>query len=803
MSTAAKPEPAAAKPEPVAGDAPRPSAIPEPPASAPVPPEHADAKQGTDSAEPPQPGSPGAVARSPMPPPPATPVASVNITAEMKAEFVDSDLRRASVFSSDLGLPFSQTAEIAGAEMFFYDVDFVAEALSVLGSSRTILLAGEPGCGKESMARYLACRLREDGSLERDTLVFPPLSSDVGINLLASIRAREDLRGRTLVFRDALERNNGGLRDFLLLLAGGGEASIAENLREVNSYLIFTVTASSLPAECAGISSRLKHAIPPLSRELLDRAIEAHLTRFRKQCSNLALAAKIDKELRKAIAEEAGTVPRAVRFITVHLMAVLREEITLQNAFQDLNDACSWFLAGAATETEAWIYAVALILAQSPGPAEDVPWGEFTVFHNAIRDVVFRWRGRKPPARPLDERWLQSRAGIEINRDPSYARHVVAFRDPAAARRLWNMLLTAFRSLAGGLVPALLELTHHDSVSVRARAAQALGVIGSMDAKAMTVNWFRQWSESRSFRQKALAGYAAQGAFAMKDAEYRRFVVDTLDRLQKDETLTAVAAWKQIASLDLPLAMSKLKGIAESHLGHVFDNLGEFLRDLERAVASLGRFEATAVRRALRTFYVQLLDKGVELTEALNYALVSIAITVGLRPVLEALRDWTMSSPGMGALVCIWFLQDGGIAPELTRRVFEVVPMEGDRTESIACNGVVAFLLEDPSTNDVLFRFLQTTYAAAADFFPPDLALSLNRLVFDFLCEWVRDSISKPLCRRAMVELGGRLLGSGLGSLRERTFDWLSALGASDGEMAAFSRDCRRWSLQAQRQAVQ
>ena len=769
------------------------------------------------TAEPPagaKPAEPGKTQESPKAPP-TEPPPPPRINIELKNTLVNEAPRRAVLFSHESGVTIAQSTEIDRARLFVYDKEFVRQTLEELERSRVVVLTGEPNSGKASMACFLAGEMRQDSSLElkRDTLLVQPLPAGVGLNLLPAIGNQIELRERAIVFCDAPEGGNAGVADFLKLLTNDGAHNVGQRLCETNSYLIFTAATDSLTEECrTRIPRRLRPILGALSRELVLRGVELRIDQFRKQATP-ALAELVTGELVHEIAERAQTMSRAARFIDSHLVAVLRRETTVPKAFDELDDLSSWFRNGAGADLEAWIYALALTVSHSFGRGDDfVPWGEFSVFHEIIRGHVLGWRKPKARDRPLDERRLQAYVGAETKRDATLARDLIGFRDPVAARRLWAVLLENFRSLAGSLVPVLLHLTRHASVSVRMRAAQALGRIGSLDAQTLTARWLADWPHTTGYSQKALAGYLAQGVFSMNDREYRRFLLEALDfyarrdpssdaPASKGGVLMAVAAYKQIANDDFELAMEKLKAIAEAHLAPTLD-LGEELRRLDRRLASLKVVEAEVVRRLLAEFYSVLLEQDDDLAQAVRYAMVAISLNAGLTRILTTLRRWALGTQVMGALVCSWFLQADGIARELTDRTFELVPRGGDQSAVVSCNGMVGLLMDDPKAIEALVRFLQTIYAALVDYFPPDLAAGLIRLIFDLLDEWVRDSVAKPPCRQAMVELAGRLLRSNLRELHERTYDWLSNEDFSSGDMAAFARDARRYSIQTERLAI-
>jgi hypothetical protein len=273
----------------------------------------------------------------------------------------------------------------------------------------------------------------------------------------------------------------------------------------------------------------------------------------------------------------------------------------------------------------------------------------------------------------------------------------------------------------------------------------------------------------------------------------------------RERVWTAIAAYKQVGVLDLPLALTRLREIAERHLATAFERsqtIGRRIDQLDRNLTSLRNVEASILKQVLgelRKFYLESYEKDREIATCFTYSLVSLAMTCGLTPVLAALSQWSLGTPGMGALVCLIFLQDDGLASELTESVVPI-GLDEDGTELVSCNLILASVIDDPHRVQVLVRFLQTMYAGLLDFFPPDAAVLLTHTIFEYLKTWVRESLPIPRCRVAMVETVGGLLRSNLKELYERTYDWLSSdADFRSGEMELFVRDARRFAARTTR----
>jgi hypothetical protein len=240
--------------------------------------------------------------------------------------------------------------------------------------------------------------------------------------------------------------------------------------------------------------------------------------------------------------------------------------------------------------------------------------------------------------------------------------------------------------------------------------------------------------------------------------------------------------------------MEKLHEIAKSKLAPAFEanlQINQRLQQLERKLTA-AEMPPTRIIVLLDEFYVELFENA-EIAQTFKYALVSLSITTGAPSVLAHLSRWALGSRGMGALVCLVFLQKEGIADELTSRKQPIASQSqrGGSKNNSSCNMILASLIEAPEAVQILATFLEATYAAIFDFFPPETTALLNSLFFDYCKTWVREALPVSGCRAAMVALVGRLLHSPLRTLWQRTYDWLADPDFSHPEMAAFAKDAR------------
>ncbi len=706
--------------------------------------------------------------------------------------------------------------EMRCAEDVIYDAEFVRKAETVLRRHRFILISGEPESGKITMAIYLACRIREDGLVPEDTFVYSPHDHDVKINL-AVLADEKKLQGRIIIFRDALDLGNASLLHFL----GTGEAlaNITGGFEKAGSYIIFTASQHTLPPGCQGaLPNDLRPTLPLPGAEALHSGVAHLIGRFLLEESHRQWRdQKVETATVQRIAAWALTMSRAQQFINRHFGDVL-SGTPLEEAFQRFESLIPWFRKNAFDRSprndselrlhrEAWIYCLALVVAQPLGP-EGVPCYEFLLLYEALRRHLLGPSRIGLSRRAYREAELQRLAHAEVVRKPSGVRDLIFFKDTRATDQLWKVLLTDFRSLALGLVPTLLKLAEQPGLA-RYRAAQAIGRIGLIDGQEISERNLSRWADKDDWSIQVLAGYLVQGALRTGDISYRDCVLNYLEGLIADEKAwTAVAAYKQLGRIEISLALNRLKRVADILLQRAFEKsqaIDNKINHFEKQLANSGSVKEVLGNIAridyLLGLYRDIFDDEEEIAQALTYALVSLAITEGPAPVLEALARWSLGTPQMSWFVCQVFLQEEGIAYYLTKRKV-ILPSMGsvDWGESRRCSAILASLADDPVAIRVLAGFLEKMYTGLIDFFSNEGVHELTHVITDYLKAWIKESLRVPTCRSAMVVLAGSLLHSPVAELRNRISDWLAADSEFlNGPMQLFVSDARAHGLGAAR----
>jgi hypothetical protein len=519
---------------------------------------------------------------------PATDAGSATTSDSKRGESSTSVQQSMNIHLAQSGLAFfspednlerklTREDEMNHAASFVYDPEFVMRAVTVLTRHRFILISGEPESGKLSMAMYLANRLREDGSIPEDTFVYSPYSRDVKISP-PDLANQKKLHGRIVIFRDALDFRNSTLLRFL----GSGEAisSVTRGFENAGCYVIFTVSHHTLPPECHGaLQEDLRPTLHPVGEMLLCPGIEALVQRFCGEESHSQWKEKeVEAETIQKIAAWAITMSRACQFFNLLFGEVLGG-LPLDEAFRRFDTLIPWFrknaldtVARAGRELrlhrEAWIYCLALVVAQPLG-GEGVPCYEFSLIYEALRRHLLGSSRFRLSRRAYCEIELQELSHAVVVRQSAKGKDVLTFKDTRVADRLWVVLLTNFRSLALNLISPLVKLAEQPGTG-RARAAQAIGRIGLIDVEEISQRLLYRWAEKED---GSLMGYLAQGALRTGDLSYRKSVLLKLENLplSNEKAWKVVAAYKEIGTIEIELALDKLKPVVEFVLRSAFE----------------------------------------------------------------------------------------------------------------------------------------------------------------------------------------------------------------------------------------
>lgn len=692
----------------------------------------------------------------------------INNQQNIKNFFTGEQKFSVRMLSASMTHSISLGAEQVAARDILIDSQVQEELISCLRSHRVLVLRGEPESGKYTLAVALSHLLRSrDAAVCKEAAVVTPLDAGVRVNVIDLCSADESFSGRVVLFRDALVRSNRDLQEFLASLDASTIPSLTAKLAQVGVYIILTTDAHSIdrlierPASLPIVKS-----VPQPSKATMLRAFDRFVV-------DVGGGQTVEDAMRQEVIGHATTVSSVLRFVREYWPLVREGKITVSASFQRIDDVHRWLLDHVADECDPWLSTVLLGLAQSTSAAEGLPWTEFERLRAVLAPAIYAIVGMPEN----NERYRKDRVSEDallkgmratVERDPHMGRDVIRFIDERYAARIWATLLNHCRSLLLGIVPALREMVLNEEVTLRARAGQILGRIAEIDPVAVAVPFLLDVGQAQSKTTRAACGYFFQGALSSRDVQYREFALSFLREMSLsrswDEVWTAIAIYKQIGVLDLSLCMVGLRAIAEKDLTDKLVDLQKLQRVI-RAVETEARndvdhgAEMTELSRVLRRLSQRLFADQMKVLLALQYALVSLCITLNPIDLFKELRIWMKGSDGLRALSALIFLQTNGIAEELNG-YSSVMPTCTPNAIENATPIIVALATGSEQSQATFSLFLEDVFGSFYYFFPQEVARYLREAFFEYLWLWIEGSISVPQARECMELVVVRLLTS-------------------------------------------
>lgn len=714
--------------------------------------------------------------------------------------------------------------------MFVADSAEIERLRCLLVEKRVLVLSGEPGLGKETTAIYLSglvasCAEDEevpangdaDGSKEKtcETYVVPPLDRQFKLDLNSDL-----LGNRFAIFRNAFDRRNPDLLGFFAQLDPGSLDRYADHLKNLNAYLIFTITpseASHLQPSLADCD--LRYELKHLNDELLSRGLEQRLTRLAQESKVSAERLKQLQQLEQQqfLIAKLRTMPRIVRFVESYTRdsGAAEAVVDLGEAIRRLEDIPYWFQHNLPDDFEAWCFALSLGLASCLGESQGVSWVDFEHLRRAVRHCLRRDPELFPPASGLnpqlfaepsekaptliDDAFLE-KGRARILKDQSGLIDLIRFNEESYAPKLWEILLKHHRRILTILLPCLRAIAEdhsgeHDPRQ-RALCAQIIGRIGEIDPDRITLSLINRWINSDDVRHRAAIGTLYQGVLASEDERYRRYFLKLLETLtaagtmggspedEKNRTLTSIAVYAQIGHYDLPLAMKGLEGIARGKLVPVMrdvQSIGRFIERTQKKFAEELSDEETMTllvyQKVFKDLAERLYNQQAGTFLGVRYALCSLALSTDPISIFKELRQWIESSDqATGVLVALMFLIQDGIAATLGARLVEVTEDESAAAELKTCNPVVVALTLGPESVLEMARFLITVYESfnATFILPKEFARYLGESFLLHLERWAEEALPIESCRTAMENLLTELMNIRGGILFEPIYRLLN-----------------------------
>lgn len=677
-----------------------------------------------------------------------------------------------------------------------YEEDEILRLKEALSEHRLLVITGEEEIGKGAIALLLAARL----STSTQVFYSAGLGNEVAVSLEKLSEEGGRCAGGLLIFRDAFVSQNQSLLRIPQELDSGQFGRLRERLVASGTFLVLTSDRAWLRSGDA--ETRLK------SLRLLQEVQGPGTERLLQDLHRRAQVVGLDEGLRdkvgrvvsehdRRIVAELRTVPRIERFVRFYLVAVAKEDLELDEALARAQNRDAWLLSELASDTEAWAFALALLLAQPLPNPEGVPWYLFhglwrEIANHLRRELRLRWEPR-PAGSLIIDRELLDRVRAQIRRIPPGA-DIIQFQSSVDPSALWEVLLGSGRSLISSLVPLLKRLADEgEDLSVRDAAARALGRIGRLDPVNVTFPLIQRWSESDAPYQHRMAlGRMLQGVFGGRDTEYRelclrQFRYTALWRSGKNVWPGAVAL-REIGRLDLALAVRELVDLLGRELrdrpGHVSRLDREFLRVYEERRRSEEKEEGHGreedrIREALELATPVMFSEPEELhaLAAVQFSLVGLCLAGSPLRVLAELRQRLRdrAEGKLLPLLTLLFLRTDGIA-DLLERNKTSVPVneaeEGKAAVTVSINDLVFFASFEDGAVESLYDILTTVFRGAEEF-PGLIARSFKTRFALLLKSLARDAVQIPDVQNSCAALFASLLDAEDRDLKEVVFQML------------------------------
>jgi hypothetical protein len=713
--------------------------------------------------------------------------------------FIGTGAASVRLFSKSMRAKLPRSTEDTEADRHIDDELVTGQFISVLKETRILVISAEPNSGKTATAIYLARQLRRcDSEIKHDITQVSPLDPTAQIDLTEVVQHDESFCHCVIFFKDFLKDQNRALCEFLKGLDQGVLDSLCRELKSRGAYLIFTTDDHFIEPITSQLQAlRLCIPLPRLGPDKLGQALDSIMKEMQS-------TGQLTREQREQALSRGKTVPRIRRFVREYLPIVIEGTLTIEQAFDRMDQVSLW-MKYLAADFEAWTVVFVLGLMQLVSSPQGVSWMEFQELYGALLDPIRKWTGTPEkyfsyrPERLSDDDLL-AKARVVINTSTE-GRDMAQFQDQAFLKALWPAFLNQTRRLMTSLLPVLRQLAEGENFSLRIHAARILGRIGEMDPVSITLPLVSEWAHADSVRRQATVGYLFQGVLHSRRELYISECLASLELMgqsdKTDEVWTAIAALKQIGILDLPLAMAKLKSIAESklavylaHNDEIVSAIQEIEEEFEKSrPAQNEAVQLIAAHIFLRELGFALMRHSGPVFFAMQYSLVALCLAKGPIEVFTELRRWLRGNEGLRSLVCLLYLQSDGIADELSGFIMtkeeetnaekhsnaeaasgkgKVLRSEKNRARA---NPIVAALTQASDAPERFVQFLEDIFANFNTVFRQGRTNYLRDAFFNHLQSCVVETSEFSRGLKALEDVFVRLITSPLAELKMQTMD--------------------------------
>ncbi len=721
----------------------------------------------------------------------------------------------AQAFSSRMAEALSAEAEAQHVARLCFDTEILPPLLSVLKERRILILTSAPDRGKSALALLLAHQLRRgDPDIREPSLRVRPLDADVRVDMIGLVKSRKTFRNRVILFKDALDRKNRDLGAFITALDALLLEHLTRALTTSSSYLILTADEGTLGALTPEVAQRILRPLQPMSEKKIREAVSNAL----RQTGG---PEKLAEETLRQIIDLGVSIPKILRLISSYADEILATPPRVREAFDKLNDVTLRLRGDPIEHFDTWSFTFVLTLALAANPNDGVPWTEFEDLRKLLLPILLaRWGLRRKAheynRERLSESALLAKTLAVVERDAVNGRDLLQFQERRDVAGLWRFFLAENRGLLIDVFRSLARHARADEIPFarRARFAQIIGRIGQIDSRGITKATLNEWAHSSKGQMGASTGYLLEGAWASQDDAYRECCIAMLDELTSVDSNTdegrsalwsAIAACSRFGVCDLPVAMRKLRDIAERHLTVPTEGRRELQRALKEIQSELERraqegddnvLNLRLGQSVLQAWFQAIYEHQLPVLSAVQYAIVALCLTRDPIEVMIELSSWLNRGDGLRIVTALIYLQKGGIAETVCEHAVRQDRPGNETAREDTLNPIVASLVAYPAQVKSFGKVLENLYVSLHGEFLAQDSKPLHRAFFGHLALLAKQTASDLHASSAVESLFVWLLRHGTRDLKSDLLDtmkWNKIF--CDGALTQFSERVKRRAL--------
>ena len=674
-------------------------------------------------------------------------------------------------------------------ELLIYSEERFAAFRDSLERNRLLVLAGPNDVGKYYIATNLAASIVDDDIGPTAVATVASLASDVQVDIVEEVKIFER---KVVVFRDAFDRGNRDLDEFMCSLRYDGHEAIKSQLKKNDSYLLFTSDFSELTDYEAVLAEKdiLGIVVPPdeaALREELKRRLFSHGEKAGYDAEE-TLTFLTEKE--PCLASRLGTFRNIYEFVDSYLRDVLAGDTTLNDAIDRTTDieksVRAWYVRDLKSHIntsegfQCWCFAICLSM------TGEMNWWRFFELYRAVCRCIYAVVNPELKENGLkgvvSETILLSRSRAAIHKDAGTGSDMVAFDDGRVSAILFGILLKEHRVLLPAITRCLERISVEREQEGRSVAARCLGKLGECDPLNITSRYILDWSNAEQYYQRATLGYLFEGIMESSSSQYVEQCFREVKRLaggNHRQQWAAVAILKQIGINNIELAMEELRMIVVANLQK---RPADFWMILEEGDGGLG-----SALEKLETIY----KRSEILLSTVRYSIVALCYMVDPVSVLDGLRKWMLENDETGDFVSVlFFLGSDGIAENLGPGQ---VDDENAGSDADKIGGVCIVQAINGSTDrlHVVTNFIRELYRAI-DVYPKWLHRHLADRLLGYIRQWAVNALSNRTCKDDITRLLTSLCRTGRPDLRDGIMEELEVWSEEGGSLAEFAEYVRR-----------